>query len=230
MSPLELQRLVDGQVSHAQRAQWLQDLAPQDPQWRTLSLLLLEDQALAKEISGSQMTKILAPVDLAPTDAHGHKSHLLPNSKSNSKSNSNDRKHLWSTMLACSALFVIGLYSGYLGRYLTTNPNPVSTQPATNSIAESNQFLKSLPYDSPLRVRVESPSGMPIEIPLVDAREIDPQWIIANNSLEIAKLNQQLKRRGYEMDAKPKIYSGALQDGRRFVVPVHDVSLKPFGL
>jgi hypothetical protein len=226
MSPLELQRLVDGQVSHAQRAQWLQDLAPQDPQWRTLSLLLLEDQALAKEISGSPMTKTLAPVPVASTDAPSDKSNLLSTSNSNSK----DRKHLWSTLLACSALFIIGLYSGYLGRYLTTNPNPVSTQPATNSIAESNPSLKSLPYDSPLRVRVESPSAMPIEIPLVDAREIDPQWIIANNSLEIAKLNQQLKRRGYEMDAKPKIYSGALQDGRRFVVPVHDVSLKPFGL
>jgi hypothetical protein len=228
MSPLELQRLVDGQVSHAQRAQWLQDLAPQDPQWRTLSLLLLEDQALAKEISGSPMTKILAPVPVASTDAPSDKSNRLSNRLS--KSNSKDWKHLWSTLLACSALFIIGLYSGYLGRYLTTNPNPVSTQPVTNSIAESNQSLKSLPYDSPLRVRVESPSGMPIEIPLVDAREIDPQWIIANNSLEIAKLNQQLKRRGYEMDAKPKIYSGALQDGRRFVVPVHDVSLKPFGL
>ena len=85
-------------------------------------------------------------------------------------------------------------------------------------------------YNSPWRVRVESNNSNPIEIPLVDAREIDPQWIMAGNSLELAKLNQQLKRKGYELEVKPTMYSGSLQDGRTIVVPVHDISVRPFGL
>jgi len=39
-----------------------------------------------------------------------------------------------------------------------------------------------------------------------------------------------LKRKGYQLDAKPTIYSGSLQDGRKFVVPIHNVSVKPYGL
>jgi hypothetical protein len=85
-------------------------------------------------------------------------------------------------------------------------------------------------YVSPWRVRVENATDRAIEIPLVDAREIDPQLILANNALEIAKLNQQLKRRGYELEAKPTMYSGALEDGRRIMVPIHNVSLRPYGL
>jgi hypothetical protein len=101
--------------------------------------------------------------------------------------------------------------------------NPSAVAPLADS-------RNSIEYGSALKVRVERPSTAPIEIPLMDARDIDPKLIFANNSFEIAKLNQQLKRKGYELDIKPTVYSGSLQDGRKFVVPVHDVSLKPHGL
>ncbi|MFM9064172.1 MAG: hypothetical protein ACKOOI_14245, partial [Pirellula sp.] len=87
----------------------------------------------------------------------------------------------------------------------------------------------SIEYASPLKVPVESPSNTPIDIPLLDARDIDPQVIFVNNSLEIAKLNQQLKRKGYQVNIKPTVYSGSLEDGRKFVVPIHDLSLRPHG-
>ena len=126
-----------------------------------------------------------------------------------------------SRSTGCCTLFAIGLYAGYQFRYHVKNPSAVAP------LADSRN---SIEYGSPLKVRVESPSTAPIEIPLLDARDIDPKLIFANNSFGIAKLNQQLKRKGYELDIKPTVYSGSLQDGRKFVVPVHDVSLKPHGL
>jgi hypothetical protein len=115
-----------------------------------------------------------------------------------------------------------------------SNRNRVEDFAGDSTVA---QLVDSIPssgasfeYVSPWRVRVENASDRAIEIPLVDAREIDPHLILANNALEIAKLNQQLKRRGYELEAKPTMYSGALEDGRRIMVPIHNVSLRPYGL
>lgn len=68
------------------------------------------------------------------------------------------------------------------------------------------------------------------EIPLLDAKEVDPKLVLANEALEFAKLNQQLKRKGYQLDVQPQYFSGKLDDGRKVLVPVHNVSLKPYGL
>ena len=161
-------------------------------------------------------------------------------------------------LLAVCAIFSVGLGSGFW--FKTIAPESASTSQASSLTkselptaipSDSNrdrtedlaggsavaQLVDSIPssgasfdYVSPWRVRVENASDRAIEIPLVDAREIDPQLIVANNALEIAKLNQQLKRRGYELEAKPTMYSGALEDGRRIMVPIHNVSLRPYGL
>ncbi|MFM8260920.1 MAG: RNA polymerase sigma factor [Pirellula sp.] len=126
----------------------------------------------------------------------------------------------WNALLACCTLFAIGLYAGYQFRYHLKNLS------AQAPLADSSN---SIEYASPLKVPVESPSNTPIDIPLLDARDIDPQVIFVNNSLEIAKLNQQLKRKGYQVNIKPTVYSGSLEDGRKFVVPIHDLSLRPHG-
>ena len=227
MNPLELQQLVDGQLSHAQRADLLRALDPRDPQWRTLAMLLLEEQEWSKQIGSDSPVLAPKPADGSfATQIEPLKRTLAPKVYSHSP---------WlRTVLACCALFAIGLYGGYLSRYRSTDrsiqPLNASNSLTRNPVDTIAQNGNTFEYDSPLHLRLESPSESPIEIPLVDAREIDPKLIMANNNLEIAKLNQQFKRKGYEMNVKPTVYSGSLQDGRKFVIPVHDVSLKPFGL
>jgi hypothetical protein len=68
------------------------------------------------------------------------------------------------------------------------------------------------------------------EIPLMDAHEIDPNWVMAKDTYELAELKQQLKRRGYRLEIQPKLYSGRLNDGSHVIVPVHNVALKTVGL
>jgi hypothetical protein len=229
MNSLDLQRIVDGELSHELRAELLRALGPDSSQWQELALLLLEDQELSKQILREPP---IAPKHLVRASLE---SDTLPSTRSRKSS-------LGYRLLAVCAIFAVGLGSG-LGSgfwFKAIAPQAASTSQASSLTksdtpsafpSDSNRASgASFDYVSPWRVRVENASDRAIEIPLVDAREIDPQLILANNALEIAKLNQQLKRRGYELEAKPTMYSGALEDGRRIMVPIHNVSLRPYGL
>lgn len=225
MNPIDLQRIVDGELSHGARAELLRSLGPDSLQWKELALLLLEDQELSKQIRSEPPIQALSLVR-ASLEADAPATTRLKKSS------------LGYRLLAICAIFALGLGSGFW--FNSIAPWSASTAQAL-SLTKSdmpNAFPidsdrasdASFDYVSPWRVRVENSSDRAIEIPLVDAREIDPQLILANNALEIAKLNQQLKRRGYELEAKPTMYSGALEDGRRIMVPIHNVSLRPYGL
>jgi hypothetical protein len=233
MNPLDLQRIVDGELSHELRAELLRALGPDSSQWQELALLLLEDQELSKQILREPP---IAPKHLIRVSLE---SDAPPSTRSKKSS-------LGYRLLAVCAIFAVGLGSG-LGSgfwFKAIAPQTASSSQASSLTksdmksdapsafsSDSNRASgASFDYVSPWRVRVENDSDRAIEIPLVDAREIDPQLILANNALEIAKLNQQLKRRGYELEAKPTMYSGALEDGRRIMVPIHNVSLRPYGL
>ena len=229
MNPLDLQRIVDGELSHELRCELLRALGPDSSQWQELALLLLEDQELSKQILREPP---IAPKHLIRVSLE---SDAPPSTRSKKSS-------LGYRLLAVCAIFAVGLGSG-LGSgfwFKAIAPEAASTSQASSLTksdmptafsSDSNRASgASFDYVSPWRVRVENASDRAIEIPLVDAREIDPQLILANNALEIAKLNQQLKRRGYELEAKPTMYSGALEDGRRIMVPIHNVSLRPYGL
>jgi hypothetical protein len=229
MNPLDLQRIVDGELSHELRSELLRALGPDSSQWQELALLLLEDQELSKQILREPP---IAPKHIVRASLE---SDALPSTRSKKSS-------LGYRLLAVCAIFTVGLGSG-LGSgfwFKAIAPQAASSSQASSLTksdtpiafpSDSNRASgASFDYVSPWRVRVENASDRAIEIPLVDAREIDPQLILANNALEIAKLNQQLKRRGYELEAKPTMYSGALEDGRRIMVPIHNVSLRPYGL
>jgi hypothetical protein len=233
MNPLDLQRIVDGELSHELRAELLRALGPDSSQWQELALLLLEDQELSKQILREPP---IAPKHLIRVSLE---SDAPPSTRSKKSS-------LGYRLLAVCAIFAVGLGSGLGSGFWfkaiapqassssqassLTKSDMKSDAPSAFSSDSNRASGASFDYVSPWRVRVENASDRAIEIPLVDAREIDPQLILANNALEIAKLNQQLKRRGYELEAKPTMYSGALEDGRRIMVPIHNVSLRPYGL
>jgi len=233
MNPLDLQRIVDGELSHELRSELLRALGPDSSQWQELALLLLEDQELSKQILREPP---IAPKHLVRASLE---SDALPSTRSRKSS-------LGYRLLAVCAIFTVGLGSGLGSGFWFKMIAPQAASSSQASSLTRSDMKSDMPsafpsdsnrasgaafdYVSPWRVRVENATDRAIEIPLVDAREIDPQLILANNALEIAKLNQQLKRRGYELEAKPTMYSGALEDGRRIMVPIHNVSLRPYGL
>jgi hypothetical protein len=253
MSPIEFQRLVDGELNHDQRAEMLRGFGEDVRAWRSLALSLLEEQQWSREIATTSKPSSTSPlterasIETAlslgfetPHDVEIDSSSQLPNSGTGigSVSVSPNRTPLswnWMSALAASLLFAFGLFGGSWMRSRQEFPRPsagpsiTATNPEKDGkiqlASESNGQL-----DSPTRLRYSDIDQQSHEIPLVDSREFNPQIVMAKEAYDAARLRQQFKRRGYHVDVQPEYYTGNLDDGRKVIVPVQNVSLKPNGL
>ena len=81
-----------------------------------------------------------------------------------------------------------------------------------------------------MKMVVTGPNSEPSEIPIYDMEEVDPTVMWTKENYEIARMNEKLRKQGYELDVRPEYYTGTLNDGRKLIVPVKHVGLKPFGL
>jgi hypothetical protein len=260
MAPLELQRLIDGEMTHAQRADLLHRLGDDTTQWKSLAMSLLEEQQWSREIS-----RVVSPESIpVPTQHHSESptvmlAHPAPSlirdedtvnhgvGTSTGMSAGTKRSWNWVSALAAGALFTVGLAGGSWMRSLQSagegqggaiTQSPISagnsgagnSQVAANATESPSRYKSSWEATAPMRMVVSGLDSKKSEIPLVNAKDIDPKLLMASEALEMAKLNKQLRRQGYEMDVKPQYYSGNLGDGRKVVVPIHNVSLKPYGL
>jgi hypothetical protein len=242
MSPLDFQRLVDGELSHAQRAELLRCLGDDVQPWRSLAMALLEEQQWSREVCSSKTYARIAgdavatvPIADASVSTLSQGYGAGPESAFNRHSK---RSWNWMSALAASALFALGLFGGtWMRSSFSPLPNgsvtgdtvadvPSSPSRASRSTATDRSFAS----DNHLVMDMPGSGMQQNDIPLVDARDVDPQLIMAKEAYEMARWNQQLKKRGYQVDVQPEFYSGSLDDGRRVIVPVHNVSLKPYGL
>lgn len=255
MAPLELQRLIDGEMTHAQRADLLHRLGNDTQQWKTLALSLLEEQQWSREVSRAvrpESTPVPPPSNAeSPTVMLAHPTPSLGRDEGNNNrgvgassgmSAGTRRSWNWVSALAAGALFTVGLAGGSWMRSLQSAGEGQGGAITHSSIDGGNRNVAvSAPenpyrYKStwgetvPMRMVVSGLDSKKSEIPLVNAKDIDPKLLMASDALEMAKLNKQLRRQGYEMDVRPQYYSGDLGDGRKVVVPIHNVSLKPYGL
>lgn len=98
------------------------------------------------------------------------------------------------------------------------------------NLGATNQLVsnKSDPYEglpeTDLRVQIGNEN-----IPIFDARELDPQLVMALQAYEVQKANQRLRQQGFEIDLRPEYMTGQLNDGRQVVVPIHQVGLRAYG-
>jgi hypothetical protein len=246
MSPLEFQRLVDGELSHAQRAELLCRLGEDVQPWRSLAMALLEEQQWAREVCSSKTQAWIAcDVVAAKPAADASLATLSQGSGVGLESIGNGpskRSWNWMSALAASALFALGLFGG---TWMRSSFNPLPNDNASGStsgialanapssparLPRSTATHPSFASDNHLVMDLPGSGMQQNDIPLVDARDVDPQLIMAKEAYEMARWNQQLKKRGYQVDVQPEFYSGNLDDGRKVIVPVHNVSLKPYGL
>jgi len=266
MAPLELQRLIDGEMTHAQRADLLCRLGDDTTQWKSLAMSLLEEQQWSCEISRvvipGSMPATVQPHPESPTVMLAHPAPSLIRDEdtvnhgvgtSTGMSAGTRRPWNWVSALAAGALFTVGLAGGSWMRSLqgggegqggamtqdpliagntliAGNSRGGNNEVARNSTESPSRYKSTWEAAAPMRMVVSGLDSKKSEIPLVNAKDIDPKLLMASEALEMAKLNKQLRRQGYEMDVKPQYYSGNLGDGRKVVLPIHNVSLKPYGL
>lgn len=242
MSPLDLQRIVDGELDHAARAAILQSLGEDARAWRSLALALLEEQQWSREL---QRDPFPAKVEdeLKATEPAFRVAPQTLLSAPVSVVTSSGRKGFfgspWFTALAASVLLCVGLASGMLLRSFregNADTRIASQRNDDKHLGSANQNAgprSGQDWKLPMKMVLTGTGGSegtPLEIPVVDASEIDPRTLWDRDAQELAKLQQKMKREGYRMEWEPRLYSGRLNDGRQIVVPVHNVALKPVGL
>lgn len=227
MSPLDLQRIVDGELDHAARAQMLESLGNDARAWQSLALALLEDQQWSRELRSDPFLShdaIASGNEHPITHVSGgsrlriHPSKSLPSQSSPSGTS-------WFTALAAVMLLGIGMVGGMWFRGSQGNN---SIRSMANSL-EKPQADRQLPMKMVLS-GLGGSDTRPLEIPVVEANQMDPNTLWTQDAQQLAALQQRLKREGYRMEWKPQFYSGRMNDGSQIVVPVHNVALKSVGL
>jgi hypothetical protein len=137
--------------------------------------------------------------------------------------------------LAASLLLGLGFYGGsFLPRFSGVGSDAGagdSVAASENPVRVKGQGLSvDDPSDTNMRMLVSGPNRETAEIPIYDLNAIDHEVFAAKQAYEVARLNQRLRKEGFELDVRPEYYTGQLHDGRKLIVPVKHVGLKPFGL
>ena len=227
----QIQSIVDGECSHEARAKLLQEIETQPAEWRTLALALLEEQEWAKQIK-------LTAVSVRETGNLVQAQPLVyvasSGKRNGSRGESGERSGPWLSVLAASLLVGIGIYGGSFLAGL----NSMRSNDATETVAKiedpKQRIEDELPLDgrlnSEMRMLVSGPNRNREEIPIYDLNAIDHDVFVAREMYEVAKINQRLRKEGFELDVRPEYYMGKLNDGRQLIVPVKHVGLKPYGL
>lgn len=246
----QIQSIVDGECSHESRVLLLKDMETQPSTWRSLALALLEEQQWSKQISlisksittgqigqtalyskidaviaSSNYTRVQRLVSLARSESLGHLTDA-----------SSKRGVPWLSVLAASLLLGLGFYGGSILPTLNTK----TSNGEGTALAISNFKNEAVPLDqhsslentqnTEMKMLVSGPNEEKSEIPIYDLNAIDHDVFVARENYEVAKINQRLRREGFELDVRPEYYTGKLSDGRQLIVPVKHVGLKPYGL
>ncbi len=249
MTPVDIQKIVDGECTHGERAALLSSVGNDVATWRALALAALEEQHWSREISIALVDRSIQAC--ADSDSNADEtSHTIssPSIVSLSEYRSGTKRVFrWGhglSALAAGFLFLVGLYggswmrqnqpagSGAANSSLAINETPKNATPVSASSNSIQDFGSRYRRDSnsAMTMLVSGPNETSSEIPLMNASDIDPSFMLSNEAYTLAKLKQQFRQQGFEADVQPQFYSGRLRDGRQIVVPVHNVSLRPAGL
>ncbi|MCY2976361.1 MAG: hypothetical protein NTW52_17025 [Planctomycetota bacterium] len=253
MDPLEIQRLVDGELPPSERKLLLKqiDLAPEN--WRMVALALLEEQAFSKEIRLTNNSMASQPPNTLTvaraSDAFDDSSLLTFFGKSGWKG------IVLSATLAASVLFVIGIavvqpmFDGSVDGANSTNAiaQSAASPPNTNTNTNSNPLDND--WGTPigeLTLASDDASFQPAKnfsavqgqtqprentkrIPVYEVRADQARRWMEDEARRMDSWREQLRQRGYELDSKPNRIERTLPDGRSLIVPVNQWNVRPLG-
>lgn len=217
-----LDRLVDGELSEAERRQLLDSLDEQPGEWRRCALAFLEAQ------SWSQTFRELEP---APPNAPAVTS--LPNPLPAGAARREKPRGLWALAAGVVVAFTLGmlfrnaLVEERLPREFATQ---TQEQRATPSVP-MDDGMETAPLGDAVTLVVDGGAGQlrRLEVPLVNGRQWDRlsqwngRWTIPQHVL------QHLEQTGHRIDRRRRYAPVQFDDGRRMIVPVDDLQITPVG-
>lgn len=212
-SASQIDRLVDGELSPAERRTLLMALDQESDGWRRVALAFLESQALRDGMRSALKPLATAP-EIPPTPVA-----LTPAPRSALR---------WQSMVT---LAICGLLLFALGRWSKPDNVPAPDTYANNppDKAKPSEDLAAGPIQQQT-LRVELGDGQDVEVPVVENSNLRPEDIMQGPPVIPVSVQRELLRTGRRVYEQRQLYEVTLEDGRRGIVPVSDVLVENAGL
>jgi pyruvate/2-oxoglutarate dehydrogenase complex dihydrolipoamide acyltransferase (E2) component len=232
-----LDLLVDGELGDDQRRELLGWCEREPDGWRRCALAFLEAQDWSRVLGALSAQAPRAadrPVETLSTVGDGDASQQT-SAPLLARPQSYGQVRQWGTMLAMAAsvalAFSLGLWLRDAGK-----TGPLDEAGSADVRVVGNQ-------QSPVPVRSGHPEqgpanaalavgGLPgaadeIQLPVMEADELNGDWLLTQPAAMPEEVRQALERMGHRVDQRRKLVPYRLDDGRRVVVPVDQVEVHP---
>jgi hypothetical protein len=236
-------RLADGELSDAEERALLSGLDAQPDGWRRCALALLEAHAWNKEL--------MAIADGHAPHMNGTQMQLSGmsfcaiGSANAATAKINDRPgqpHPWIGHLAVAACVALAFFLGMAARgYWSVdgvNVRGVVAETSQGALAQSDQQQTSglgtlQAVASSLSMALFDSQGDAqerFEVPLVEANQLDPNWLATPPAAMPPDEVEALRREGYRVDQQRWLVPVVLDDGRQAIVPVDQANVRYAGV
>lgn len=234
MDELDLQRLTDGELDHATRRQLLCQLDNNPSQWRGVALALIEEQEFRRQLglTSSSISDATDVSTLAPTPAVHYSSEARPEVPL--------RWNWLSMALAASVLIGVGAMSGnwMASQWSAPSPSVATDVGPTVAVVEGNEHERQVSNQIALKPvgQLSFPgdttigsNASPVKLPMYEAAPEQISQILQVQNRQLQDLNEQMRRRGLELDWQHQMLESQLPDGRAVIVPIQQIHVRSIG-
>ena len=199
-----IERLVDGELDHQTRSQWLSSIAVDSSLWRDVAMAFVERQ-LFDETLGA-----LAFEDESPTriEVDGAKQIDGGRQLKGAADGSLHRSRVWSWIAGLAACLLLGLLAGFM-----LNQNDGTAATLVDDPAPSKAVL--------VQRSVEGQAASPIELADALSRSVAPVP---------DEFRRALRKAGYSLSDRQRITNVSLPSGGQIELPVRHVDVKFIGI
>lgn len=216
-------RLVDGELSLAERRALIRSLDSRPDGWRKCALVFLESQSWQNEVRALTATPTSS---IASTKRKESSAPTLTEKRISMRTAAQ-----W---FAVAAGLLIAFRMGNLQHGGTTNsvvnvPVPVNSQMASvQSLPQAPAPTAAKPSDAlNLWVRDDSGQVRRVRVPLVDASALDPALGLQFQTGVPDDVRNRLQNQGLTVQSKRRFAPMWLDNGRPMIVPVEDTKIVP---
>ena len=217
---IDFDRLVDGELSAAERRELLRSLDGRPDGWRRCALAFLEAQTWRAEVGQLLRDAVAPPRDEKEAAVRAVRYRRPLN--------------MATAVLSVAASLLVAFWLGTTQRggleSVATTPAPVALDQAQVAAApDPDTTREGLGEATTLWVRDDTGRLRPMRVPLVDAGTLDRELGVRFRSALPAGMRRELEEQGYDVQSKRRYAPLWLENGRPLIVPVEDTKIVPVG-
>jgi hypothetical protein len=219
---LQIQRLVDGELTRPQIQQLLRAAEAEPTMWRELAVAFAEDRILASEARQYARGEAVLPEGASGQDRYDH---MNPTAEQHGSPSAWRSAGLW---LAAAAMLLCAAGLGFLaGRGGTPSiPSDLLAGKASSPSAATT------PASGAYTFQFIDNQGQPIpnaSLPLLTEEAAAQLGYNPARAAIPPALQSEFRRAGYELQPEVKFIEGRMNDGRRVTLPYSDLKIRSYG-